>query len=103
MKNAAEAMETSPRRDLSVTIGRISPEQVQIAVADSGPGISKEVAEKLFQPFVTTKAHGMGMGLSICRGIVEAHGGKLTLEGHSGGGTLFRFTVGVAPEEPHGG
>ncbi len=103
MKNAAEAMETSPRRDLSVTIGRVSPEQVQVAVADSGPGISKEVAQKLFQPFVTTKAHGMGMGLSICRGIVEAHGGKLTLEENPGGGTLFRFTVGVAREDPHGG
>ena len=102
MKNAAEAMETSPRRDLAVTIARISPEQVQVAVADSGPGISQDVAEKLFQPFVTTKAHGMGMGLSICRGIVEAHGGKLTLSENPSGGALFRFTIGVAREDAHG-
>ncbi len=101
MKNAAAAMETSPRRDLSVTIARAAPEQVAVSVADSGPGISKEVSEKLFQPFVTTKAHGMGMGLSICRGIVEAHGGKLTLADNPGGGALFRFTVAVAPEDPH--
>ena len=98
MKNAAEAMEKSPRRELSVAIGRVAPAMVEIAVADSGPGISPDVADKLFQPFVTTKSQGMGMGLSICRGIVEAHGGKLTIEGSPGGGALFRFTVGVAPE-----
>ncbi len=103
MKNAAEAMEIekSTRRELSVTISRPRPELVQVAVADTGPGISKEVGEKLFQPFVTTKAHGMGMGLSICRGIVESHGGKLTLEENAGGGAVFRFTVGVAPEVSH--
>ena len=103
MKNAAEAMESekSPRRELSVTIARVSPEQVQVVVADTGPGISREVGERLFQPFVTTKANGMGMGLSICRGIVEAHGGRLALEQSPSGGALFRFTVGVAPEDPH--
>jgi two-component system sensor kinase FixL len=103
MKNAAEAMEMEnlPRRELSVTISRSKPEQVEVAVADTGPGISKDMGDKLFQPFVTTKAHGMGMGLSICRGIVESHGGKLTLESNPGGGALFRFTVGVAPENKH--
>ena len=103
MKNAAEAMESekSPRRELSVTIARISPEQVQVVVADTGPGISREVGERLFQPFVTTKANGMGMGLSICRGIVEAHGGRLALEQSPSGGALFRFSVGVAQEDPH--
>jgi two-component system sensor kinase FixL len=98
MKNAAEAMEGLERRELTVTTGRISPELLQVSVADTGPGISDEMAEKLFQPFVTTKATGMGMGLSICRGIVEAHGGRLWLEANPGGGAVFRFNVPVAQE-----
>ena len=96
MKNAAEAMEGLPRRELTVTISRVTPELVQVSVADTGPGISEDMAEKLFQPFVTTKATGMGMGLSICRGIVEAHGGRLWLENNPGGGAVFRFNVPVA-------
>ena len=98
MKNAAEALEGLERRELTVTTGRISPELLQVSVADTGPGISDEMAEKLFQPFVTTKATGMGMGLSICRGIVEAHGGRLWLEANPGGGAVFRFNVPVAQE-----
>jgi len=83
---------------LTVTTSRISPELLQVSVADTGPGISDEMAEKLFQPFVTTKATGMGMGLSICRGIVEAHGGRLWLEASPGGGAVFRFNVPVAQD-----
>ena len=98
MKNAAEAMEGQERRELTVTTSRISPELLQVSVADTGPGISDEMAEKLFQPFVTTKATGMGMGLSICRGIVEAHGGRLWLEANPGGGAVFRFNVPVAQD-----
>jgi two-component system sensor kinase FixL len=98
IKNAAEAMEQSQRRELTVTISKMGPDFVEVAVADTGPGISDEMAEKLFQPFVTTKAHGMGMGLSICRGIIESHGGRLRLEPNPGGGALFRFNVPVAKE-----
>jgi two-component system sensor kinase FixL len=98
MKNAAEAMEHSQRRELTVTIGKIAPDFIQVTVADTGPGISNEIAEKLFQPFVTTKANGMGMGLSICRGIIESHGGRLRLEQNPGGGALFHFNVPVAKE-----
>jgi len=98
MKNAAEAMEGQERRELTVTTSRIAPELLQVSVADTGPGISDEMAEKLFQPFVTTKATGMGMGLSICRGIVEAHGGRLWLEANPGGGAVFRFNVPVAQD-----
>ena len=98
MKNAAEAMEPSPFRELTVTISQAAPNFVQIALADTGPGISAEMAEKLFQPFVTTKAHGMGMGLSICRGIIESHGGRLRLEPNPGGGAVFRFNVPVAKD-----
>ncbi|MEJ1970592.1 MAG: ATP-binding protein [Rhizomicrobium sp.] len=98
MKNAAEAMEGAARRELTIAIGRAEPNLVQVSVTDSGPGISDEMAEKLFQPFVTTKATGMGMGLNICRGIVEAHGGRLWLESNPAGGAIFRFNVPVAPE-----
>jgi two-component system sensor kinase FixL len=98
MKNAAEAMDSSDRRELTVTISRVAPDLVQVSVADTGPGISDDMTEKLFQPFVTTKATGMGMGLSICRGIIEAHGGRLWLESNPGGGATFRFNVPVAQD-----
>jgi len=68
-------------------------------VTDSGPGLSAEVTERLFQPFVTTKKSGMGLGLSICREIVEAHGGHLTGEPAERGGMVFRFTLPVVEEE----
>jgi two-component system sensor kinase FixL len=66
---------------------------VGVNVADTGPGLDAEVAAQLFQPFVTTKAHGMGVGLSISRTIVEAHGGRIWTEPNPGGGTIFRFTL----------
>jgi two-component system sensor kinase FixL len=66
---------------------------VEIVIADTGPGISPEVAGQLFQPFVTTKRHGMGVGLSISRTIVEAHGGTILAEANPGGGTVFRFLL----------
>jgi two-component system sensor kinase FixL len=67
-------------------------------VADSGPGLDPAVREKLFQPFVTTKATGMGVGLSICRTIVEAHGGRIWAEDNNGGGAVFSFTLPRAEE-----
>lgn len=93
LKNAAEAMEHSTRRELNMTIGRAAPDLLQVSIADSGTGISNDVRDRLFQPFVSNKANGMGMGLSICRGIVEAHGGRLWLEGNPGGGSVFRFNI----------
>lgn len=98
LKNAAEAMEHSTLRELTVTIGRIAPDLLQVAVADSGPGISEDVRDRLFKPFVSDKANGMGMGLSICRGIVEAHGGRLWLEANPGGGSVFRFNIPMDPK-----
>jgi two-component system sensor kinase FixL len=66
---------------------------VEISVKDTGPGIAAEIAPQLFQPFVTTKPDGMGVGLSISRTIIEAHGGRLWVERNPGGGAIFRLTV----------
>ena len=71
-------------------------DMVEVTVADTGPGISEEIRGKLFQPFVTSKAHGMGVGLSISRTIIESHGGQLWAEPNAGGGATFRFTVPAA-------
>jgi two-component system sensor kinase FixL len=71
----------------------------QVTVADTGPGIRPDIADQLFQPFVTTKRTGMGVGLSICRTIVEAHGGRISVTGNEGGGAIFRFTVPAVKKE----
>jgi two-component system, LuxR family, sensor kinase FixL len=92
IRNAAEAMAGSARRELSVTTARAG-DMVQISVADTGPGLPESVRARLFQPFVTTKLAGMGVGLSVCRTIIEAHGGELRAEDGVGGGTVFLFTV----------
>ncbi len=103
LKNAAEAMEHSPRRELKVAIGRMSDEDVQVEVADSGPGIAPDIAARLFEPFTTTKKNGMGMGLTICRGIVEAHRGHLRIESNADGGATFRFNLKIAPDPKNDG
>ncbi|MBS0469891.1 MAG: PAS domain S-box protein [Proteobacteria bacterium] len=100
MKNAAEAMENSSKREIVLGVAQASDEFLQVSVADSGPGLDKDVADKLFQAFMTTKKSGMGMGLNICRGIVEAHGGRLWAEANPGGGAVFRFNVPIAKSEP---
>ena len=92
MRNAVEAMATMARRELTVTASRAG-EMVEIRVADTGPGLPEAVRSHLFEPFVTTKKEGMGVGLSVCRAIVEAHGGELHGDDAPGGGTVFRFTV----------
>ncbi len=94
-RNAFEAMEGQPLRRVTVSTRRAG-DMVEISVADTGPGLAPEVAAKLFQPFVTTKESGMGVGLSICRTLVESHGGKLWAEEGTGHGADFRFTVPVA-------
>ena len=73
---------------------------VAVDVSDTGSGIPPDVASRLFQPFVTTKRQGMGVGLSISRTIIESHGGQITAESNPVGGTIFRFTLrSVLPEE----
>jgi two-component system sensor kinase FixL len=93
IRNALEAMAGSQRRELSIATRAAADELIEISIADTGPGISPAVAEQLFQPFMTTKKQGMGVGLSICRTIVEAHGGKIWADSRSGEGTIFSFTL----------
>ena len=97
MRNAIEAMDASRRRELDVATSLRDERMVEIAVTDTGPGLPDDIAARLFEPFVSTKPNGMGLGLSICRSIVEVHGGRLHCETNTGGGTVFRFTVPVAP------
>jgi C4-dicarboxylate-specific signal transduction histidine kinase len=93
MRNALEAMAGMDRRKLWVTTTLRRPDLVEFAVADSGPGIAADMAERIFEPFVTTKRDGMGIGLSICRSIIEAHGSRLQFEPNLDGGTIFHFTL----------
>jgi len=93
VRNAIEAMEQSPRRELLIASRGHDDDLLELYVADSGPGISPEIAAQLFQPFVTTKRYGMGVGLSISRSIIESHGGQIRVEPNGGGGTVFRFTL----------
>jgi two-component system sensor kinase FixL len=100
IRNAVDAMEQSPRRELLVATRALSGNLVEVSVSDTGSGIAPEVAAQLFQPFITTKRYGMGVGLSISRSIVEGHGGRITMEPNEGGGTVFRFTMqGVTGED----
>ena len=95
MRNAIEAMEQSERRRIDVTTRLLDSKSLEIAVADTGPGIPEAVKDRLFEPFVSTKRDGMGLGLSICRSIVEAHGGCLRCEPGPDGGTIVRFNLGA--------
>jgi two-component system sensor kinase FixL len=99
IRNAIEAMQDSSRRELLVTSALTVDNMLLISVSDTGSGIAPEIFGQLFQPFMTTKLHGMGVGLSICRTIVEAHGGQIWVEPNPGGGTVFRFTVGAVTQE----
>ncbi|MBV8593999.1 MAG: PAS domain S-box protein [Caulobacteraceae bacterium] len=99
IRNALEAMAQSDRRVLTLGSALASDDKVEISVSDTGPGISDEIAARLFQPFVTTKAQGMGVGLSICRTIIEAHGGRIWSSPNAGGGTVFHLTVPLAPAQ----
>jgi signal transduction histidine kinase len=81
-----------PRQVMLATTA-LDDETIEIAVADTGSGIPGDIAGRLFEPFVSSKHDGMGLGLSISRSIVEAHDGQLRAEPNPGGGTIFRFTL----------
>jgi two-component system sensor kinase FixL len=96
LRNAVDAMRNSKRRELTVATKRTSAGMVEITVADTGPGIAQEIADTLFQPFVTTKSSGMGVGLSISRTIADAHGGSLWAENNESGGATFHLLLPAA-------
>jgi two-component system sensor kinase FixL len=98
MRNAMESMEGCERRDLVISVAPVEDSHVRVSVTDSGSGIAPEIAEQLFQPFITTKRQGMGVGLSISRTIVEAHGGHIWVESNPAGGTAFHFTLAAVNE-----
>ncbi len=93
IRNAIDAMADSPRRELGISSRRLDNGAVQVSVTDTGSGISDEFRERLFQPFMTTKAEGMGVGLSISRSIIEAHGGRIWADPNPKGGTVFHFIL----------
>lgn len=99
IRNSVDAMIDSPERRLVISSEAVDGDMVQVSVADTGGGMAPEVMEKLFQPFVSTKPHGMGVGLSICRTIVESHGGRIWPEPNSPHGTVFRFTLPAVDSE----
>ncbi|WP_254620882.1 PAS domain-containing sensor histidine kinase [Sphingomonas sp. CL5.1] len=99
IRNAVDAMTESERRELTVSVAPDAGDMALVTVADTGPGIRPDVADQLFQPFVTTKRTGMGVGLSICRTIVEAHGGHIQAGANEGGGAVFCFTIPAVSKE----
>ena len=96
MRNAIDAMRNSLKKDLTISKELSAGGLLTVSISDTGTGIEPEIREQLFQPFVTTKAEGMGFGLSISRTIVDAHGGKLWVDDDPGGGANFRFTLPIA-------
>lgn len=99
MRNAMDAMHDSERRDLTVRTAPGAPGEIVVEVADTGPGVSDEIAPQLFRPFVTTKAGGMGIGLSLSKRIIEAHGGEIEVSRNENGGATFRFTLPAYEEQ----
>jgi two-component system sensor kinase FixL len=93
IRNAVEAMQSSERKDLTIGAKRMDDGYVEVWVSDTGPGIGADFADQLFQPFTSTKSTGMGIGLSISRTIIEAHGGRIWVEDSPGGGATFRFSL----------
>lgn len=99
-RNALEAMAQSPKRELIVSNAEVAADDmIEVSVTDSGSGLQDDVKASLFQTFFTTKETGMGVGLSISRSIIEAHGGRMWADNNASGGATFRFTLPAAPNE----
>jgi two-component system sensor kinase FixL len=92
ISNAVQAMQDCPRRELRIA-SRLAAGEVEVSVADTGRGVPAEISDRLFEPFMTTRSGGTGLGLTICNAIVEAHGGSMSHQPARDGGSIFRFTV----------
>lgn len=97
LRNAVEAVAKSQKREITIAAVETENKTVEVMVTDTGPGISDEITGRLFKPFATTKADGMGIGLAISYSIIEAHGGQLRTMANPEGGTIFSFTLPIAP------
>ena len=99
MRNAMEAMRDEERRELLVKVSNLPQDMISVEVADTGSGIPDEIAPQLFQPFVTSKPSGMGIGLSISKRIIESHGGEISVTRNAAGGASFLFTLPALNED----
>jgi two-component system, LuxR family, sensor kinase FixL len=99
IRNAIDAMAGGKNRNLTIWTQGVEGRMVRVSVADTGSGIPPEMSVRLFQPFITTKSDGMGVGLSISKTIVETHGGRIWVEPNAGGGTIFHFTLRLVSAE----
>lgn len=95
MQNAIEAMHATPPklRRIHIETKRNAADDIEVTLTDTGPGFPKDLIHKVFMPFFTTKAHGRGMGLAICRSIIEAHGGQFTINPNTTNESWIRFTL----------
>ena len=100
VRNAIDAMSDEPDKKITISVRRSDAEHVVVGVEDCGHGFDKTTAQNLFSPFFTTKRDGLGIGLSICKKIIEAHGGQLWAETGERGGAVFRFTLPLNPRRP---
>ena len=102
--NSFDAMKATPpdERQVELRVSRVQNDMIRVAIGDSGPGFGVEELGRIFQPFYTTKRDGLGLGLSICRSIVDAHGGRLWAENNAGRGATFCFTVPVSADNRRG-
>jgi two-component system sensor kinase FixL len=98
IRNSVDAMENAPRQELVVSTRRTDDDFVLVSITDTGMGLRQEVSARLFQPFITTKPNGMGVGLSISREIIKGHGGRIWAENNAAGGATFHFTLPLATE-----
>src|SRR5262249_24327490 len=94
--NAVEAMRSVHIRVLTVSTAQRDPGMVGVSVEDTGPGIDPKNVDQIFNPLFTTKASGTGMGLAICRSIIERHGGRIWAAAGSGGGSILRFELPIS-------
>jgi signal transduction histidine kinase len=97
--NAVEAMGSEEKGELSIKVEQGQVDGVVVQVRDSGPGIDPANVERVFEPFYTTKVSGVGMGLSICRSIINGHGGRLWAEANEPRGAVFQFTLPTSQED----
>jgi signal transduction histidine kinase len=98
LDNAVDAMKDSVIRSRKISIGIAGGDgdEIEVSIADTGPGVRPEIRDRAFLPFVSTKPEGMGMGLMFCRSVIEAHGGRIWIKENSPSGTVFRFTLPTA-------